>query len=528
MPYSSTAQLPGSVKKRLKSAKKRRQYMHVVNSMLQRGKGESAAFAAANSVTGRKKESMARELLFDATGKAAKITIYSGADDPDLPDHVKTMPSMIRSRWVNNYNWCVQDCQDDEEAVEMADEQTMVSVEDMMEMVGGMKEAPAEFPMAPVRAPSEPVTHGNLLSRFKAWLSSQGEDEKPQPQTNLAMFAVQKGDDGRMRVLITYSNNFRDRDGSILTKLAHKEFADAVEADEAPKPELHLWHGGPGTRWGQVETVSEVDGFAIAGGVVDPGKEHVALKLKELADQGEIAVSHGFVGLGGNDNSYLLYRTFEISPLPVNSESNPWFTGINFAVKESDMPFSAKKKDWLKANFKMTDDAIAQTEQKFTDMANALRGVGIDFKEADAEAPTPPTPAPPDPAPVPPPPAPEPPAAAQGDMVGLGVLAAAVKELAEKFDGVTKEVAALKSQLPQAVQTAAEDQIVARVAAAQGGGFRPTQAQSNVNAGLREAEANDPNAWFGKIMGNVLGAPVQPGEGAALAAVGGNSNGEVK
>lgn len=388
-----------------------------------------------------------------------------------------------------------------------------------------------------------------LIDRLKQLWTPVAVSPAP---TNLTTLALTKGDDGRMRALWVYSNIFRDRDGEFFSEWAHKEFADAIENGEAPKPEFHLWHGGPGTRWGQVETVSYVDGFAIAGGVVDPGKEHVALKVKELADKGEIAVSHGYVGLQDRDSTYQLYRSFELSPLPVEHVSNNLFTGVNFAsVKESDMPFSDKKKVWFKQHFGMDDAKITELEGRFAGMTQALKAAGIDWKEADEvsaqaqapvaqQQPAPPSPAPqppaptpqpqPQPAPQPPPqqpqaPAPAPAPATAGEKAydPMTELVTAMQGIAAQVKLQGEQLASFKEQLPGLVDKAAQDQIVAKVVGANGG-YRPTQDNGNVAVGDKEHNGDD---WFSDVMKGtgIFAMPVA--SGATMAPVA-QHNGEVK
>jgi hypothetical protein len=56
MPYPTNASEPAAVKKRIKSAKGRRQWRHVFNSVLAAHPGdESRAFAGANSVLNKRR-----------------------------------------------------------------------------------------------------------------------------------------------------------------------------------------------------------------------------------------------------------------------------------------------------------------------------------------------------------------------------------------------------------------------------------------------------------------------------------------
>ena len=56
MPYSSVSDIPDYVKRKIKSKKKRRQWMHVFNSVYSATHNEGRAFAAANASIKRKKE----------------------------------------------------------------------------------------------------------------------------------------------------------------------------------------------------------------------------------------------------------------------------------------------------------------------------------------------------------------------------------------------------------------------------------------------------------------------------------------
>jgi hypothetical protein len=600
MPYSggSDPKLPANVKKL--SAKRRRQWVHVWQSMMDRTGDESKAFAAANSVVKRKKE---LDMALTRTEKSVKVTMYTGTDDPDLPDHVKQLPKGMQTRWVSNYNWAVQDLMDDTEAEERADEYTSMSVDDLLEagLIGkGVKEhddgpeetddeeeaedagdeeeaeagvvqatkaeltakkrnklskgqfayvdaegkghlpihdashvrnAMARFNQTDMPSSAKASARRKILAaakrhgvkaetfaskeqgptwvdRLKAWFSPA-----PTPvYGTLGMFTVYKATDGSLRVLTVYSNVFKDNHKEIISTAAHEEYSAAAESGDALYPDLYLWHGGPATKWGTVETVSFVDGFAVAGGVVDPGKEDTAYTLKEMADKGELAVSFGFYGLRGPDGVYHLYRPFEISPLPVGSEANPW-TSIDFtsANKENGMAFSTKKKEWLKTHFKMDDTAIAAAEKSFEDMGAKLKTLGVEYKE-EGETPPPTPPTPPTPPPEPPSPQPPPPPAADTSLMPqLTAMAKAVEGLATVVGAMAGEIKAIKEGAPLATEKAAEELVLARIAGAPGG-FSPTRDGGNVQRGMKDAEDD----WLTAAIGNILPGMVPGGGGAAV------------
>jgi len=519
MPYNSTSELPARIKKM--PAKKRRQWMHVFNSTYSRTKDEGRAFAAANSVVSGKEvdDDMSRVQGASIAGgnKSVQVTMYTGCDDPDLPDHVAAMPMGLRQRWVNNYNWQVTDLKDDEAAVEWADEYTSMSVADLLEM-GMLKEGPVDDEAPPpVSRPSRPsqprqpapsTVPGVLDKVLSVFKGQRAPSDKSTPAPRLTVFDVYKSaDGGPMRALMVYSNMFEDKHKQIIREAAHKEYEQWVESKEGVYPEFHIWHGGPATRWGQADHIAYVDGFAVAGGVVDPGKEHVALKLKEEADRGELAVSHGFVGLLAPDDTYLAYRSFEISPLPIPYESNPW-TSIDLSLKENGMPFHEKKKSYFKA-LGMSDEAIVDAEKKFEAMTASLKAAGVEYREAGETQP----PAPPDPPPTPPPAPPQPqppqpgptppPAQAAGDATLLNTVVA----MQEAMTGLASTVAALKSTIETAntttTQAAAENMVLGRIAAGMaGGGHSPTRAPSNLVGGVKEEEDD----FLGGALAGVLGS----------------------
>lgn len=467
------------------------------------------------------------------TEKSVKVTLYTGSDDPDLPAHIKGLSATLRNRWISNYNWGVQETLDSKKAIEQADLYTSVSIRDLIE--GGLLKEAASEGVEPV------VILPSFMDRLKAeWKSWTKEDDGVVAPTSFDVtkpFTIYKGKDGRLRALIVYSNIFKDSHKEIISKASHEEYAAAAETGEAEYPDLHLWHGGPDTKWGSVETVSFVNGFAIAGGIVDVGKEDVALKLKEQSDRGELAASFGLLGLRGPDGVYHLYRPFEISPLPVGSEANPWTSGVDISAKENDMAFSDKKKAWLKENFGYTDEGIVAAEKKFEAMASTLKQ-HIDYREGAGEtAPAPPAvPAPvvaatgaTATAPVAAAPvaavkaAPEPDATI---MPQIEAMATAITGLGEVVKGLVAEVKALKEAAPAATAAAADDLVLARIAGAPGG-FKPTESPNNVNNVLKEGDNDGEPPWLKAAFGNILtgfptpstGAVVVPGPASAAAAI---------
>lgn len=196
-------------------------------------------------------------------------------------------------------------------------------------------------------------------------------DEPPPKQ-----FQVLRQKDGRMRFFTLWSNNFTDREGEIFTEAAHKEFVEW--ADETGKyPELWLWHT-PGSRIGQVDWLDVTDGFVGASGLIDSDKESIAEKLVEGGK--EVGASHGYVGLQA-ENTILMYRTHEISALPLEYAAVPTTSFTTF-TKETEVPFTPAKRKFF-SDAGIDDAQITVLETQATNMAKALKAAGTQFKADD-------------------------------------------------------------------------------------------------------------------------------------------------
>lgn len=180
--------------------------------------------------------------------------------------------------------------------------------------------------------------------------------------------------DGRIRFFTTFSNCFKDAHSEIISSVAHEEYTEWVNRTKQ-YPQLWLWHAGPKSKWGQVDFIDYVDGFMVASGLVDADKAHIAKALEKE----DLQTSHGFVGYISPSNVYYMYRTFEISPLPVGKAANGW---TDFKVGDA-MPFSPEQKTWLKDKANLTDEAIAEWEGGLQNLGKSLRDSGLEWKSAD-------------------------------------------------------------------------------------------------------------------------------------------------
>lgn len=412
------------------------------------------------------------------------VEVFTDATDAALPKHVKKFPAVLRRRWISAHNYHIMDNHDPESAVRYADENTYLTLSEAMQ--SGFKEVQLPTP--------EATSSDGFMQKFLSYIKSlsgppatsnsrvTGEGRGP--------FLIYKQNDGRVRVFMVYSNMFKDSQDEIVSSAAHKEYAEFVEkAGVSAYPDIHLWHGGPGSKWGKIDFVDYVDGFAIASGLVDVGKEHIA---EALASQ-EVRVSYGFFGLKAAD-TYALYRAFEISPLPLDAEANKWtaYAGVDISSKEFSMPFSDKKKAWLKSTAGVDDATISAWEASLKQASESLIARGISFKEEDVVG---------------------------ENAAGAVILniAALTKALAELAASVSKEIGELKTTVKsleeagvKSIEAKVEESILAKIAASGGpnGGFRASAAPSTVVTG-KEAEAAklDTADFFGSIvLGPALGS----------------------
>lgn len=209
------------------------------------------------------------------------------------------------------------------------------------------------------------------------------KDEKkstPVPK-DTSMFRMLKVG-GEAYVLLTYSNKWEDREGDIISKAAHQQFAkDVNEGGLRPQitpfhqPSLseEFWlkvfsyfgHDIPklnaiikrvyrdtGSAIAEVDRVVYMNGFSIMVGKVYPDMMDVAERLAAMPDIGS---SHGFVAsdFKQRSNGSMIvdrYWSFEGSPLPRNRAANP-LTALAFKEKSSMKVFTKKQKaDLTKAD----------------------------------------------------------------------------------------------------------------------------------------------------------------------------------
>lgn len=238
-----------------------------------------------------------------------------------------------------------------------------------------------------------------------------------------------------------YSNAFEDRDKETIPESAHMEFIEHCEATTT-WPGLQLWHTDL-TEFGQTKSIGYADGFVVAIGTIDKGKEALA---QRLVDSGPLAMSHGFAyprGHLGDDGVYKSYRTHEISVLPAGMAANE-LTGWSLNTEEIQM-FQGKQRDFFVGL--LGEDETKGLEVMMAKAHEAAEKGGFKFKDVLAlmetpVAPVAPTaPTAPTPAEVPTPPAETVKAEIPETMVAV------VKGVNDGFEAITKALTDLTTRM---------------------------------------------------------------------------------
>lgn len=177
-----------------------------------------------------------------------------------------------------------------------------------------------------------------------------------------------------------WTNNFKDRDGEILSETAHDRYLARVEKKLVPMPELWYWHI-PGTKHGQALWLGRVDHLMLAvGGFDETPRARAFIKGHRKSRE---KVSHGFhfPTWAKKDGVYLDYNTFEISPLPPDAAANP-YTGFEGST---DMAISEAQRAGLirLLGEKEATEILAEAEQKSKEIEKG----GVAYKDyADVPA----------------------------------------------------------------------------------------------------------------------------------------------
>jgi hypothetical protein len=196
-------------------------------------------------------------------------------------------------------------------------------------------------------------------------------------------------DSGQLRFLAKYSNKFRDNDSpvqEIISDNSHRRFAEMVDKGVEPMPELWLWHV-PEWKFGVADWHAYDDsGFAMASGLVDKGKEQMAIWLSK---QKGVRTSHGMplasIIRDPDDPTVIVgHVTKEISVLPSFAAANK-MTGFlilgNEISKETDMAIPETKLRELAEKWNADPELLKEIERMNAAEAEAAEALGIESKE---------------------------------------------------------------------------------------------------------------------------------------------------
>lgn len=177
--------------------------------------------------------------------------------------------------------------------------------------------------------------------------------------------------------LITWSNDFKDRDGEIFTRKAIDDYVQRVDMGVVPKPELWVWHIGKQVRVGEADWVARLGHFSIAAGSFDGGAAGQAAKAYYSAHAKETGVSHGFSFPAEqfDGKHYHQFNTFEISLLPRGSEAN-LYTSLE-GVKQ--MALDDRKRKYLETVF--GKDHAERMLKDWDERGKALEAFEVEYKD---------------------------------------------------------------------------------------------------------------------------------------------------
>lgn len=199
-------------------------------------------------------------------------------------------------------------------------------------------------------------------------------------------FTVQKDLNGQWRWMASFTNNFKDRDGEIISEKALDGYLERVNSGFTPMPELWLGHI-EGTKHGQADMVFGVGSFVTAVGSFDDTAE--AEKAIEFYKKNapKVALSHGFTfpSWGLKDGIYDVVNVFEISVLPAPLVASNPFT--EFEVNNMKQ-ISPEQQTALSLVFgKDKVDTIIESRRQQSEEIKAAGVAFKDFAEVSAETP---------------------------------------------------------------------------------------------------------------------------------------------
>ena len=208
------------------------------------------------------------------------------------------------------------------------------------------------------------------------------------PECDKTGFLLFKDKGDRLRFVVRYSNKFRDEDrpvSEIISENSHRRFDEMVDKGIYEMPELWLWHV-PNWKFGEADWHAYDDsGFAMASGLVDEGKESVALWLSK---QKGVRTSHGMppasIVYDPEDPDVIIeHQTVEISVLPESNAANKMtgFYILGNESKETGMGIPSNKLAKLISKWGASEELLKELELANADDANEAKAQGIESKE---------------------------------------------------------------------------------------------------------------------------------------------------
>lgn len=186
--------------------------------------------------------------------------------------------------------------------------------------------SPGGFRGNRVKLPSEAVS--GVKSRIRKEYKKLGikPDDIPASVKQQASVNIWKSESGRYHWLTLYSNAYRDVDNppEIISHQSHIDNNKAINDGSWSMPELWLWHIPYPVGKATYHNYNEKSRFAVAAGMFDSNKGHIAEALIKSEWDG---VSHGMpkneIKRDDDDKTILTrHRTKEISILPLNKAAN--------------------------------------------------------------------------------------------------------------------------------------------------------------------------------------------------------------
>lgn len=189
---------------------------------------------------------------------------------------------------------------------------------------------------------------------------------------------IEKDATGSWRAVLFPTNNFKDRDGEILSQAAHQEYVGWVNKNMDCAPVFATWHKAGTARTNPLDFVGYENGIMIASLPLTEIEAARILKMQAVVD---IGLSIGGIALERDpENNKIItkYRMFEVSDLPLERAANP-FTAIELISKEAQMDSKAMK-EYL-AGMIGDEQRAEKIVEKMALTQAELRKAGVEEKE---------------------------------------------------------------------------------------------------------------------------------------------------